>query len=220
MFHDPDSLIFNFTVEGPGHQVIFTDSRTWRSFPTGRVGGGVLMPSAQLAQQIVATPPAGDRFVIVVMTTNAPAVEPLRSAARHDFITNHVQHHPDVYEAWELPSLHTDRLMVSLSDKLPLVDGKRTGAIALLSGDVHFSFATRLLYNASTRVEDTQQPQPVKAVIAQLVASSFRKETDNTLGFHRNGYDSCRAGSYGSWSAGRRATGSLCRRATWAGAIR
>ena len=95
VFHDPDSLIFNFTVEGPGHQVIFTDSRSWRSFPTGRVGGGVLLPSDQLAKQIVATPPGGDRFVIVVMTTNAPAVEPLRSAARHDFITNHVQHHPD-----------------------------------------------------------------------------------------------------------------------------
>ena len=46
--------------------------------------------------------------------------------------------------------------MVSLSDKLPLVDGKRTGALALLSGDVHFSFATRLLYKASTRVEDTR----------------------------------------------------------------
>ena len=45
VFHDPDSLIFNFTVEGPGHQVIFTDSRSWRSFPTGRVGGGVLLPS-------------------------------------------------------------------------------------------------------------------------------------------------------------------------------
>ena len=56
VFHDPDSLIFNFTVEGPGHQVIFTDSRTWRSFPTGRVGGGVLLPSDQLAKQIVATP--------------------------------------------------------------------------------------------------------------------------------------------------------------------
>ena len=187
VFHDPDSLIFNFTVEGPGHQVIFTDSRSWRSFPTGRVGGGVLMPSAQLAQQIVATPPASERFVIVVMTTNAPAVEPIRSAARHDGIANFFEHYPDVYEAWELPSIHFDRLMVSLTEKLPLVDGQRTGAIALLSGDVHFSFATRLVYKATTRLGDVQ-PQPAKAVIAQLVASSLRKETDSTLGFHRKGY--------------------------------
>jgi hypothetical protein len=62
------------------------------------------------------------------------------------------------------------------------------GALAMISGDVHFSFATRLLYRASTRLGDVQRPQPVKAVIAQLVASSFRKETDNTLGFHREGY--------------------------------
>jgi hypothetical protein len=149
----------------------------------------VLLPTEQLAQQIGATPPTDERFLIVVLSTNAPPVEPLRSATRHDFITNHIQHHPDVYEAWELPSIHFDRLMVSLSDKLPLVDGRRTGALALLSGDVHFSFATRLLYKAGRRVEDTQQPQPVKAVITQLVASSFRKETDKTLGFHRNGYD-------------------------------
>jgi hypothetical protein len=57
----------------------------------------------------------------------------------------------------------------------------------MISGDVHFSFATRLLYKAATRLGDVQ-PQPVKAVIAQLVASSFRKETDSTLGFHRDGY--------------------------------
>jgi hypothetical protein len=190
LFHDPDSLIYNFTVEGPGHQIIFTDSRSWRSFPTGRVGGGVLLPADQLRQQIVATPPARDRFVLVVMTTNAPAVEPIRSAARHDGIANFFEHFPDVYEAWELPSIHFDRLMASLTEKLPEVDGKRTGALAMISGDVHFSFATRLLYKATTRFEDaTPKPKPVKAVIAQLVASSFRKETDNTLGFHRDGYD-------------------------------
>jgi hypothetical protein len=79
--------------------------------------------------------------------------------------------------------------MVSLSEKLPRVDGQRTGALALLSGDVHFSFATRLLYKASTRLGDDVQSQPVKAVIAQVVASSFRKETERTLGFHRDGYD-------------------------------
>ena len=188
VFHDPDSLLYHFTVEGPGHQIIFTDSRSWRSFPTGTVGGGVLLPTEQLAHQIVATPPADDRFVIVVMTTNAPAVEPIRSAARHDGIANFFEHFPDVYEAWEMPSVHFDRLMASLTEKLPRVDGKRTGAIALLSGDVHFSFATRLLYNATTRLGDDVQPQPAKAVIAQLVASSFRKETGNTLGFHRKGY--------------------------------
>ncbi|MEJ8853608.1 hypothetical protein WKW79_03465 [Variovorax robiniae] len=186
-FHDTGELIYNYTVEGPGHQIIFTDSRSWRSFPTGRVGGAVLMPEDQLVQQIVNTPAAGNRIVIVVMTTNAPAVEPIRSAARHDVVANLFAHFPDVYEAWELPSVAFDKLMARLVEKLPLVNGTRTGALAMISGDVHFSFATRMLYKATTRLGDVQ-PQPVKAVIAQLVASSFRKETDNTLGFHREGY--------------------------------
>ncbi|GAA4329781.1 alkaline phosphatase D family protein [Variovorax defluvii] len=188
VFHDEGSLLYHYTVEGPGHQVIFTDSRSWRAFPNGRVGGGVLIPAEQLALQIGGTPPTGERMLIVVMTTNAPPVEAIRSAARHDLVANIFEHYPDVYEAWELPSLHFDRLMVSLSDKLPLVNGQRTGALALVSGDVHFSFASRLLYKATTRLEDIT-PQPVKAVIAQLVASSFRKETGNTLGFQRKGYD-------------------------------
>ncbi|MEJ8823738.1 hypothetical protein WKW80_17130 [Variovorax humicola] len=187
VFHDANALTYNYTVEGPGHQIIFTDSRSWRAFPTGTVGGGVLIPTEQLVAQIRNTPPTGERILIVVMTTNAPAVEPIRSAARHDVIANLFEHYPDVYEAWELPSIHFDRLMSSLTDKLPLVGGKRTGALAMVSGDVHFSFASRLLFRATTRFEDAQ-PQPVNAVVAQLVASSFRKQSDSTLGFHRDGY--------------------------------
>jgi hypothetical protein len=188
VFHDPGSLLYNFTVEGPAHQVIFTDTRTWRSFPNGSDGGGVLLPAEQLVQQIAMTPPTGDRALLVVLTTNAPPVEPIRSARRHDFIANLFEHFPDVYEAWELPSVAFDRLIATLTGKLPLVDGRRAGPLILLSGDVHISFASRLLYKATARFEDTQ-PQPATTVIAQLVGSSFRKQTKNTLGFHREGYD-------------------------------
>ncbi|MCU1265910.1 MAG: uncharacterized protein JWM21_2228 [Acidobacteria bacterium] len=187
LFHAPNTLLFNFTVEGPAHQVIFTDTRTWRSFPKHDDEGGVLLSSDQLLQQIVQTPPTGERALLVVLTTNSPPVQPIRTATRYDFISNTFEHFPDVYEAWELPSLPFDRLMVALSNKLPLVGGQRTGPLILLSGDVHHSFASRMLYKAKARFEDAQ-PQPVKSVVAQLVASSFRKQTDSTLGFQREGY--------------------------------
>ncbi|MGZ5908559.1 MAG: hypothetical protein ACXWLB_01720 [Reyranella sp.] len=186
-FHDANSLLYDFTVEGPGHQVIFTDTRTWRSFP-GTDAGSVLLPPEQLHRQIGGAPDTGNRALIVVLSTNAPAVETIRSATRHDTIANLFEHFPDVYEAWELPSVAFDRLIATLSGRLPLVNGWRTGPLILLSGDVHFGFASRLLYRATTRYEDSQ-PQPATSVIAQLVASSFRKQTDNTLGFHREGYD-------------------------------
>ncbi len=187
VFHDANSLLYDFTVEGPGHQIIFTDTRTWRSFP-GTDAGSVLLPPEQLQRQIGLAPDTGNRALIVVLSTNAPAVQAIRSAARHDTISNMFAHVPDVYEAWELPSVAFDRLFAKLSGRLPLVNGRRTGSLILLSGDVHFSFATRLLYKATTRYEDSQ-PQAVTSVIAQLVASSFRKQTDNTLGFHRESYD-------------------------------
>lgn len=187
LFHEAGSLLFHYTVEGLAHQIIFTDTRTWRAFPTKK-GGGVLLPSVQLQEQIVRTPLLDERALLVVLSTNAPPVQPIRAAARHDTIANLCEHHPDVYEAWEVPAIHFDRLMVALSEKLPLVGGERTGAAMLLSGDVHHSFASRLLYKAKARFED-EQPQPVSAVIAQLVASSYRKQTDSTLGFQREGYD-------------------------------
>jgi hypothetical protein len=174
-------------VESPAHQIIFTDTRTLRSFPFDSDVGGEFLSREQLTQQIVATPPTGGRALLVVLTTNAPAVQPIRRANRLDFISNTFEHFPDVYEAWEMPSAAFDRLIAALTDKLPLVGGKRSGQVVLLSGDVHIGFATRLLYKAKARFGDIS-PQPATAVIAQLVGSSFRKQTDRTLGFHRMGY--------------------------------
>jgi len=200
VFHDADALNYHYTVEGPGHQIIVTDTRTWRSFSGGAHDGGELLPAAEIQKQIVNTPATGDRALLVVLTTNAPPVEPIRVTARHPVVTRKValqfegDGSPDIYEAWELPAKATDRLYKAISEKLPLVSlpfagTVRRGHAILLSGDVHTSFASRLLFNATARFEDPQaNPQPVSAVYAQLVASSFRKQTGNTIGQHRDGY--------------------------------
>jgi hypothetical protein len=197
LFHDPHSLQYHYTVEGLGHQVIFTDTRTWRSFPNGGNESSEILPKDQFQHQILNTPNTGDRVLIVVLSTNAPPVEPIRAATRNAFISNTFEHYPDVYEAWEVPaapsdltakSLPFDRLLKTLTDKLPLDSNRhRVGQAILLSGDVHFSFASRLIYRATNRYEDVT-PQPATAVIAQLVGSSFKKETDSTRGFYREGY--------------------------------
>ncbi len=201
VFHDADALNYHYTVEGPGHQIIVTDTRTWRSFPGGAHDGGELLPAAEIQKQIVNTPPTGGRALLVVLTTNAPPVQPIRSATRRPKITRkgsglfNGDYSPDIYEAWELPAKATDRLYKAISEKLPqvqvpLVGNVRHGHAIILSGDVHTSFASRLLFNATARFEDPQaSPQRVSAVYAQLVASPFRKQTDDTIGQHRDGYD-------------------------------
>jgi hypothetical protein len=188
VYHDAGSLVFNYTVEGPGHQVIVTDTRTWRSYPRGGGEAPDLLPPQQFAAQIQQVqPPTGNRALLVVISTNAPPVEPIRSATRHDWIANHVQHFPDIHEAWDLPAVAFDRLIKALTDRLPQPSGELRGPVILLSGDVHISFASRMLYTATARYEDTAN-RPATAVVAQLVSSSLRKQTDNTLGLGDEGY--------------------------------
>jgi len=188
LYHDPHSLEYHFTVEGPGHQVIFTDTRTWRSFPNGGNETSEIFPKEQFKRQILDAPATGDRVLLVVLSTNAPPTEPIRAATRYAGIAKTFEHFPDVYEAWEIPSTPFDRLLKTLTDKLPLDSNRhRVGQVILLSGDVHHSFATRLIYRATSRFEDAT-PQPATAVFAQLVASPFKKETEGTRGLHREGY--------------------------------
>lgn len=191
-----DSLTYNFTYEyeGSAHQIIVTDTRSWRSYPNGEDATADLIPPDQFAAQIPVKPATGDRVLIVVVTTNAPPVQPIRSATRHDTLTTVITKnfkgdaHPDLFEAWEIPSLSFDRLLKALTDKFAVDStGTRYGQVILLSGDVHHSFATRLSYKADNRYGDTQA-QKASAVVAQLVASSFKKQDEDTVGFQRDGY--------------------------------
>ena len=196
--------VYNYTIEGDGHQIVVTDTRTWRSFPKGGREPGEFLPPDQFTKQILETPnlrvqdpqtqEPRDRALIVILSTNAPAVPAIRSAARHPIIAlvgaflTGFDCSPDTFEAWEIPSEATDRLLRTVTSKLPKNDsGEHYGRVILFSGDVHHSYATRLTYRASTRFEDLTA-QPATAVIAQLVSSSFKKETDSTRGFQRDGY--------------------------------
>ncbi len=192
VFHEPQALRYDFTVEGPGHQVIFTDTRSWRSFPRRADGTNLLTRNSdtdQFKAQITDATATGNRLLFVVLTTNAPPVQPIRAATRHDMVTHAAASmNEDLYEAWDLPSVGFNRLLVALTNKLPVAGGQHTGAVVLVSGDVHHSFATRMVYRATRRYEDGAQDTRATAVIAQLVGSSLKKQTDLTVGFHREGY--------------------------------
>lgn len=201
------SLRFHYTVEATSHQVIVTDSRTWRQFP---IPGGETHPDliglADLQRQLITdAPDLGDRVLLIVVTTNAPPTVGIREAA---FIAGAANYYVgkragvyyykskkflyknDVNDSWEFPAAGTDRLFKVISDKLPLVSGDRTGQAILLSGDVHFSFASRLAFWAEVqRLGDpANQPQTAKVVYAQLVASSLKNEKHDTRGMQRDGY--------------------------------
>jgi hypothetical protein len=190
--HEPGAMRYDFSIVSPGHHILFTDTRSWRAFPDDADGTHLLTKNDQLDQykeQITDSDFTGDRLLFVVLTTNAPPVQPIRAATRHDTLTHTLATvNEDLYEAWDLPSVGFNRLLVALTNKLPEVSGQHTGAVVLISGDVHHSFATRMVYRATRRFEDGDKDTRASAVIAQLVGSSFKKQNYLTVVFQRDGY--------------------------------
>jgi hypothetical protein len=193
VFHDAFALTYNYSIVGPAHQVIVTDTRTWRAFPTDSDGLTHLLTKTtqtdQFAAQILSAPDPGNRQLIVALTTNAPPVQPIRGAERHDLIPRIKEFVPDLTEAWNLPSISYDRLLTAITSKLPVDgNGQHTGSVVILSGDVHFSFASRLIFRATNRFEDVPPQPAAAAVVVQLVNSAIHNQSKDTVRFHRSGY--------------------------------
>lgn len=206
------SLLFHFTVEGPSHQAIVTDTRTWRSFPIQgmEMHGDLLDQPAVIRQFQTDAPKLGDRLLLVVTTTNIPPIPGIREAAFLGGAANYYVgtgtspslvkqvakmwtrnfiYENDLLDSWEFPDAALDRLLVAVTDKFPNVGGVLTGQAVFLSGDVHFTFASRLAYWADqARLGDTGNGQKVKAVFGQFVASALKNEKGATRGLQKSGY--------------------------------
>lgn len=80
------SLRFNFRIEGSGHVIVMTDTRTWRAFPS-LDGHPVLLATSgrpEMTRQFdfpLQVLPPDDRLLLVVVTTNAPPIASFRFAA-------------------------------------------------------------------------------------------------------------------------------------------
>jgi hypothetical protein len=212
MHHPANSLTYNYTIEGPAHQVVVTDTRTWREWPSDSPKESILLSDEQISRQLCEGPdvPAlGGRTLMVVLTTNAPPIRAIRTAEAADATANSHDHVPDVYESWAIGKRSTDVLFKRLTDRLPLVPALpglpavRSGHVLLLSGDVHHSFASQMYMHGLARIEDPGM-QPVAAVFTQLVSSPLRNQTNETLKMHRKGHDYTKVGARGhvvSWLA-------------------
>jgi hypothetical protein len=181
---NPAAIDFHYTIEGTAYKILVSDTRTWRAFP----GAGVdshpdLLPSLAVLQQLHTGDDLKGRLLLVVVTTNMPPVASIRLAAR---IPQLGIYKHDLYDSWELGTRNFDQMIAQLSDVKNLAN---PGQIILLSGDVHFSFSSRLAYWADERLGDTVgQGRHTELVFAQLVCSALKNQTDDTLGMQSDGY--------------------------------
>jgi hypothetical protein len=208
------ALRYNFTVEGPAHQVLLTDTRTWRGF-----SGDNTLPTllyGQLEDQIEnMQPPLGERLQLVVFSTNAPPIAQIRllvhagpaqwavTLARHKKTPQSAIDFWDIPDSWDFPSRDFDEMFVAITKRLASRNGTIVAPFVILSGDVHFSFTSRMGYWATQRLgDDPTNPQAVNIAIGQLVSSSLKNEADGTRGVELGGYANADPGSgqYLKWA--------------------
>jgi hypothetical protein len=182
------SLRYNFSIEGPAHQVILTDTRTWRGFvPSSEYPVFLYKQLDDQLNRLV--PPLNGRLQLIVFTTNAPPTAGIRLVAttRVDPLFQGGPAKDDLYDSWVFPSRVFDDMLVAVTKRLPLHGDTVTGSVLFLSGDVHFSFSSRLAYWATERLGDTT-PQKAKVVVGQLISSSLKNEAEDTRGMGLIGY--------------------------------
>jgi hypothetical protein len=201
------SLRYNFTVEGPAHQVLVTDTRTWRGF-----AGTNTLPTllyGQLDDQIVnMQPPLGERLQLVVFSTNAPPIAQIRllvhagpvqwavTLSRYKKTPQSAIDFWDIPDSWDFPSRDFDEMIVAITKRLASRNNTIVAPFVILSGDVHFSFTSRMGYWATQRLgDDPNNPQAVNIAIGQLVSSSLKNEADGTRGVELGGYANADPGS-------------------------
>jgi hypothetical protein len=176
---------------GTAYEILVLDCRTEREYPPERFGdllpAGLLSPAGVRAQ--ITDLPTDDRAVTLVVSQSpllgVPGIENLQANATDLQVWGR-----DV-EAWGLNKIAFERVVAALTE--------RRTRVVVLAGDVHYSFAARMTFEA-TRPFGAPAPlaEPRAAVIGQLNCSSLRNEGDTmmllvlrggSLRVHDGGYD-------------------------------
>ena len=182
------SLRFHYTVEATAFQVIVTDTRTWRTFVRRDLKPALLHASADDQLRLTRRPSETDSS-LVVCSTNVPPVADIRMLGRITMSSDVNEF--DAYDAWDLPSMAFDSFVLALTSKFAISNSNKfAGAVVILSGDIHFSFSSRMTYWAEIQrlMDMPGHEQTGQIVIGQLVSSSFKNEQSKTIGVQEHGY--------------------------------
>lgn len=205
-------LEWYFVLNFKTYQLIFLDTRTWRSFP-GYVDGGSSkhgfapcqpISAEGIEQQIkVAAKPDSTQSIGVTFVVNplpfvdVPGLGYLREKYRRT--TNEVAKWYELrshlgfdnlttdIEGWDSYRRSFELILSTLATRVPSPLALQS-RIVVMSGDIHHSFGVRCRYWAQ-HAFGTAGPQPVDAIFALFTASAFKKNDRKTRALHQLGYE-------------------------------
>ncbi|MDX2216151.1 MAG: hypothetical protein SFY66_22995 [Oculatellaceae cyanobacterium bins.114] len=174
---DRGALDWHYTVRGDRHEVIVLDTRTWRGYPAERSPKAppmLLSPTAferqlqtplQLTDQLNQSG-AQIELTLVIAPTNLVHMRAIDWVQQLNLKQGNVYNN-DVGDAW---NLHKGALAALLATLFEQRD-----RIVVLSGDIHYGYATRLNYWSQTpSAMAPSKPPKTPHVLAQLTSSAFK----------------------------------------------
>lgn len=173
---DYDTAIdWHYTVTGPGYEVIVLNTRTLRGFPGKDFDFPALLSQEACHKQISIEINSDIKVTFVISPSpliGLPFLEGVQKYATKIAKKLETSAWGFDPEAWGLESKAFEQLLARLACRvLP----QPKSQVILLSGDVHYSFSSRLQYSAIRPFEHSQNVY-LQMVIAQFTSSSLKNE--------------------------------------------
>ncbi|MBW4611782.1 MAG: PhoD-like phosphatase [Desmonostoc vinosum HA7617-LM4] len=168
----PQTLTWHYTVRSDCHEVIVLDTRTWRGYPADQkpIAPPMLLCPQALQQQILLplqqTAQTNIPATFVIAPTNLFGLQVI-DWIHHWHLRRDKVFSTDVGDAW---NINTEALAKFLS-----ILFEQRQQIIVLSGDIHYSYVTRLSH---ARNDQSQ------SVLVQLTSSALKNEETLTRIIH------------------------------------
>lgn len=190
---EPEAIPWHYTVMAANHEVIVLDTRTWRGYPSEAASKlappMLLSPIAfqQQLQQPLADQPNKVQATLVVLPTNFVALGVIDRIQRYEFKRDRV-FSTDVGDSWNFHETAFVTLLLNLC--------RQRDRVIILSGDIHYSCALRLVHwdyatqNTSVIVQLTssaiKNSEFATRVIHTRLKSFFPEPTQRWLGWNQS----------------------------------
>ncbi|WP_410539928.1 peptidoglycan-binding protein [Streptomyces sp. KL2] len=189
------SLAWHYAITWPAHQLVAVDTRTQRVFRGGPTDPpSLLFSDASFAAMLEAPADQGLEKVTVLLSPcpvlGDPVIEEFAQPAVRRLQGYAGQLDQDV-EAWVHDPRAFEKFIARvLGHAAPGADGVRRRRVISLGGDVHYGFAARMAYRATTPY--SSPAGHVRGVLAQLTASSLKNQATGTMLLHHAGFNPVR----------------------------
>ena len=168
-----EAIPWHYTLTATAHEVIVLDTRTWRGYPTGedcKINPPMLLSPFAFKQQLkqnLSNKNSRVEATVIILPTNLVALGIIDRIQQYELSQDRV-FSTDVGDSWNFHETAFVTLLLNLC--------QQRDRVIILSGDIHYSCAVRLVHWDRRRQSSS--------IIAQLTSSAIKNSELSTRIIH------------------------------------